>query len=48
MPALCRDCFHQAPAAAQTSSRCSVCGSPRLLSHPELETLSIAHIDCDA
>ncbi len=28
--------------------RCPRCGSPRLLGHPELETLSIAHVDCDA
>lgn len=28
--------------------RCEKCGSPRLLSHPELYSLSIAHIDCDA
>ena len=29
-------------------SRCSVCRSPRLLRHPELDRLSIAHVDCDA
>ena len=28
--------------------RCLACGSPRLLSHPELERLHLAHIDCDA
>src|SRR3546814_12811916 len=28
--------------------RCRTCGSPRLISHPELERLTIAHIDCDA
>lgn len=28
--------------------RCRNCGSPRLLFHKELYTLSIAHIDCDA
>jgi DNA polymerase-4 len=41
----CRDCL-----AAQTSEsrRCHVCGSPRLLRHPELYRLSIAHVDCDA
>jgi DNA polymerase-4 len=27
---------------------CPVCRSPRILRHPELFTLSIAHIDCDA
>lgn len=42
---LCRDC---ATAAGGTRSRCPACGSPRLLRHPELPTLSIAHVDCDA
>ena len=44
MPALCRDCLH----AFQTGPRCPACRSPRVLSHPELFTLSIAHMDCDA
>ena len=46
MTALCRDCFtlSDAPEAA----RCRACKSPRLLRHPELAELSIAHIDCDA
>jgi len=45
MPALCRDClttFETAP------KRCSQCGLPRITVHPELFTLSIAHMDCDA
>ena len=29
-------------------SRCLKCHSPRLVRHPELDQLSIAHIDCDA
>lgn len=41
----CRDCFTPAKAGAR---RCRQCGSPRLLDHPELAALSIAHIDCDA
>jgi DNA polymerase-4 len=41
----CRDCLADAPAAAK---RCAACGSPRLARHPELDTLGIAHIDCDA
>lgn len=46
---LCRDCLSRAPAAVRgTSLRCRSCGSPRVLSHPELDSLSIAHIDCDA
>jgi DNA polymerase-4 len=28
--------------------RCTACGSPRIVVHPELHELSIAHIDCDA
>lgn len=43
---LCRDCLTVAAAAA--AERCAVCGSPRLLRHPERDTLSIAHVDCDA
>lgn len=45
MPALCRDCLTDIPVAA---SRCPHCGSPRVLSHDELYSLSIAHMDCDA
>jgi DNA polymerase-4 len=43
--AFCRDCRHDARAAA---ARCPACGSPRLVKHPELATLAIAHVDCDA
>ena len=45
MPGFCRDCRRDAPDAA---GRCSGCGSPRILRHPEIETLAIAHVDCDA
>ena len=41
----CRDCLAE---AAPQSARCPACGSPRLLRHEQLATLSIAHIDCDA
>tara|TARA_R110000751_G_scaffold86454_3_gene172112 strand:- start:722 stop:1975 length:1254 start_codon:yes stop_codon:yes gene_type:complete len=44
MPALCRDCLHQ----FDTARRCPACASPRVVSHPELNSLSIAHMDCDA
>ncbi len=44
MPALCRDCL----AAFETGARCPACRSPRVVSHPELFDLSIAHMDCDA
>jgi DNA polymerase-4 len=43
--AFCRDCLTDAPDKA---SRCPACGSPRLIRHAELSTLTIAHIDCDA
>jgi len=44
---LCRDCLadHDVGAAPR---RCPACGSPRLLSHAERDSLSLAHIDCDA
>src|SRR5438270_3081719 len=45
MPGFCRDCRTDVPAAC---NRCSGCRSPRLLRHPEIETLAIAHVDCDA
>ncbi len=45
MPLLCRDCLHHQPAPA---ARCPACASPRVLTHPELFALSIAHMDCDA
>ncbi|WP_226552187.1 DNA polymerase IV [Celeribacter naphthalenivorans] len=44
MPAICRDCL----TTFETGPRCPACGRPRVLSHPELFTLSIAHMDCDA
>jgi DNA polymerase-4 len=47
MSALCRDCGALA-AAANDAGRCNSCGSPRVVAHAELATLSIAHIDCDA
>ena len=41
----CRDCL---TAQAAVARRCEACGSPRLLRHPELYSLSLGHIDCDA
>ncbi len=37
-----------ASADARPDAPCPNCGSTRILSHPELDTLSIAHLDCDA
>jgi DNA polymerase-4 len=42
---LCRDCLADAPAP---EGRCAACGSHRTVSHPELDALSVAHVDCDA
>jgi DNA polymerase-4 len=44
MPSLCRDCLTR----FDTARRCPACGSPRIVAHPELFNLSIAHMDCDA
>ncbi|MFO1174568.1 MAG: DNA polymerase IV [Paracoccaceae bacterium] len=50
MPALCRDCLRtfDVPPPGGKAARCPACRSPRLLAHPELFSLSIAHMDCDA
>jgi DNA polymerase-4 len=41
----CRDCLadHEL-----TTRRCTACGSPRLVRHHALPSLTLAHIDCDA
>ena len=44
---LCRDCLTHG-STATVPGRCPNCGSPRLRSHDELFSLSIAHVDCDA
>lgn len=43
-PALCRDCLRP----FEGGGRCPQCHGPRVLRHPELFELSIAHMDCDA
>ena len=47
LPHLCRDCLAAFSSPEQVSN-CPQCGSPRIVAHEELETLGIAHIDCDA
>lgn len=47
MPALCRDCLRLSK-TAPPGARCPACRSPRLVVHPELAALAIAHVDCDA
>jgi DNA polymerase-4 len=44
MPAFCRDC----DTALQATGLCPACGGARIVRHPELFGLSIAHVDCDA
>ena len=44
-PGFCRDCLK---GQSEGRTRCSACGSPRLVYHPELYRLTLAHIDCDA
>jgi len=41
----CRDCLRDLEFA---SRRCGDCGSPRLVRHRALSSLTLAHIDCDA
>lgn len=44
MTALCRDCLTR----VERPGRCPVCRSPRVLAHPELFSLCVAHVDADA
>ncbi len=44
-PGFCRDCLTGQRVGMR---RCTACGSPRLVYHPELYQLTLAHIDCDA
>jgi DNA polymerase-4 len=46
VPALCRDCLHHA--AAEAFARCPRCASRRVVAHPDLFRLGVAHVDCDA
>ncbi|WP_136636497.1 DNA polymerase IV [Pseudooceanicola onchidii] len=48
MDALCRDCLNSFDAKPGGLLRCPACRSPRCIAHAELNTLSIAHMDCDA
>jgi DNA polymerase IV len=45
---LCRDCGRLDGAQPHPAETCASCGSARIVSHPELASLSIAHVDCDA
>jgi DNA polymerase-4 len=50
MPGLCRDCLETFadPADGVAQARCPACGGLRMLWHPDLDRLSLAHLDCDA
>lgn len=49
IPALCRSCAFMFEAdVSATRLLCPKCGKSRILTHPELLKLSIAHVDCDA
>src|ERR1700743_1361621 len=43
-PAFCRDCLSDLTGQGP----CPVCGGSRIVAHPELTSLAIAHMDCDA
>jgi DNA polymerase-4 len=45
---LCRDCQRLDDEDVGAAQVCPGCGSRRRLAHEELDTLDIAHIDCDA
>ncbi|MEM8616674.1 MAG: DNA polymerase IV [Pseudomonadota bacterium] len=45
MATLCRDCDHL---LREDVTACPACGSKRVVQHPLLDQLSLAHIDCDA
>jgi DNA polymerase-4 len=44
---LCRDCLLWLD-DSEPLTRCPTCGSARIIAHPELGVLTLAHIDCDA
>ncbi|MEM7570072.1 MAG: DNA polymerase IV [Pseudomonadota bacterium] len=46
-PALCRSCFTAFDAPSRAPS-CPNCGGRNCVTHDELHTLSLAHLDCDA
>ena len=45
MASFCRDCLADSP---RDRAACGACGSRRIVLHPELDELVIAHVDCDA
>src|SRR5207248_3028116 len=47
VPALCRDCG-SVVGGHSSVVKCAACQGTRIVQHPELFELTIAHIDCDA
>jgi DNA polymerase-4 len=49
LPTACRDCLKSfdSPKGC-VPAKCPACGSVRLVSHPALFQLTVAHVDCDA
>ena len=49
-PFICRECGHldTLPPQQQPQQSCPICKTARVLQHPELHDLTIAHVDCDA
>ena len=45
MKSICRDCLWTGDRKVE---RCGACASRRVVSHDELDSLTIAHLDCDA
>ena len=45
MASFCRDCLTD---VAAKGAACPACKSARVIDHPELDELAIAHVDCDA
>lgn len=48
VPLLCRDCQWLGRTGGNGRSACAACGSLRLVRHPELLGLQVAHVDADA
>tara|TARA_B100001094_G_scaffold313328_1_gene350987 strand:+ start:2286 stop:3599 length:1314 start_codon:yes stop_codon:yes gene_type:complete len=47
MPQICRNCLAFDKEIAKDQN-CRLCGSYRIIAHPSLDQLSIAHLDCDS
>ncbi len=48
MATLCRDCLDLVAGPNDAPSACPACNGARLVTHPMLTRLAVAHLDCDA